>query len=105
MAPQEYPPTHCAHCGAGRSIHGGHGGQINRHGWYSYECGMRWHENLGWCGRWQAPKCQARELANELFRLCTTAGVVLQARRYRKNDYQALEEAVQRAREVVKECQ
>ena len=41
-------PRRCPICNARRSLHGGHGGHINRHGWYDYECGRRWHKDRGW---------------------------------------------------------
>jgi hypothetical protein len=48
-------PKECKFCGAGRQIHGGHGGQHRRFGWFHYECGTRWHHEHGWSYR--TPSC------------------------------------------------
>ncbi len=41
-------PVECPTCHAGRSLYGGHGGQIVRFRWRSYQCGRKWHPQHGW---------------------------------------------------------
>jgi len=57
-------PDKCKYCKAPMQrlrLRDGHlGSPYRRFGWYHYDCGMRWHPEHGWTGRWQAPYCQLR---------------------------------------------
>lgn len=55
-------PECCVDCGAGRQVHAGHGNQFRRNGWLHYDCGRRWHPDVGWDSPHVAG-CLARRLA------------------------------------------